>query len=119
MSNWGIIAIVVFVIIGAVAGLVYVNLHQSSEQRKIAKMVYSNALVIDVRTPEEYNAGHYENAINIPHTEILNRVDEIGDRSTSVVLYCSAGNRSAIAMRQLKTLGFRNIVNGISMELLP
>ena len=65
------------------------------------------ALVIDVRTPEEYEQGHYPGAINIPHEQIL-----AGVRSRAlgpddpIVLYCRSGNRSGKAQAILSAAGY-------------
>lgn len=65
------------------------------------------ALVIDVRTPEEYEQGHYPGAINIPHEQIL-----AGVRSRAlgpddpIVLYCRSGNRSGKAQATLSAAGY-------------
>ncbi len=119
MGFWITIAVVISILIGICAALVYLKIKKANEQREIAKMIYSNALIIDVRSPEEYALGHYNDAINVPYDEIAGRIGEIGDISTPIVVYCSAGNRAEIAMDHLKRLGFRKVVNGISTKHLP
>jgi len=56
-------------------------------------------VVLDVRTPEEFAAGHLPGAINIPHTELAARVAELeGSRDRDIVVYCRTGARSAAAL---------------------
>ena len=67
-------------------------------------------LLIDVRTREEFEAGHIENAINIPLDDLRDRLHEI-DRSKNIYSYCRAGLRGYFAQRILKQNGFNSIVN--------
>lgn len=68
-------------------------------------MVAAGATLLDVRTPEEFAAGHLEGAINIPVAELTARIDEVpSDRA--VVVYCRSGNRSATATRELTARGY-------------
>ncbi|HEU0223931.1 MAG TPA: rhodanese-like domain-containing protein [Steroidobacteraceae bacterium] len=69
-------------------------------------------LVLDVRTPEEYAAGHVPGARNIPHTQIAERLAELGDaRDRDVVVYCRSGSRSAIALATLREAGFTRLLH--------
>ncbi|MGR3317040.1 MAG: rhodanese-like domain-containing protein [Candidatus Anammoxibacter sp.] len=69
-------------------------------------------LLIDVRTPIEYGDGHIENAINIPLTEILSKIDEITENKDTVIrLYCLTGKRSALVRKVLYSIGYRNVIN--------
>ena len=70
----------------------------------------ANALVLDVRTPEEFSGGHVPGAINVPHTEVAERLDELGnDRSRPVVVYCERGGRAAQAEAALLAGGFTDV----------
>jgi rhodanese-related sulfurtransferase len=67
-------------------------------------------VVLDVRTPEEFAAGHVPGAINIPHTELASRVGELdGARDSDVVVYCRTGRRSEQALGVLQQSGFRRL----------
>jgi len=63
------------------------------------------ALVVDVREPYEWDAGHLPGARHIPLGDIANRLGEL-PRDTDVVLYCEAGARSARALDVLRDAGF-------------
>lgn len=81
--------------------------------------IEAGALLIDVRTPEEYAAGHLEGAINIPYDQITRRNGELGNElDRSIVLYCRTGRRSGIAQRSLEELGFKNLFNAGSYEAM-
>ena len=68
--------------------------------------------VIDVRSAEEWDTGHVEQAVNIPHTEIGDRISEVtSDKDAKIVLYCKMGGRAGKAKETLEGLGFTNIEN--------
>jgi phage shock protein E len=70
------------------------------------------ALVIDVRTVAEFQAGHLANAVNIPLDELKTGLPRrFPDRSTVLLLHCRSGRRSGIAEGQLHELGYTNAFN--------
>ena len=70
------------------------------------------ALIIDVRTSQEYSSGHIEGAINIPYTEIAKKIENYtNDKNQKILLYCLSGSRSGIALNTLKKLGYTNLEN--------
>ncbi|MGN1327923.1 MAG: rhodanese-like domain-containing protein [Clostridia bacterium] len=68
-----------------------------------------NAILIDVRTPEEYEKKHLSGAINIPIYEVENIEDEINDKDTVLLLYCKTGKRSKIVKSILLQNGYKNV----------
>jgi len=67
---------------------------------------------IDVRTADEFNAGHLKAASHIPYEEIAARISEVTqDKNDVIRLYCRSGRRSGVAMETLQALGFKNAVN--------
>ncbi|MFT4769968.1 MAG: phage shock protein E [Glaciecola sp.] len=74
--------------------------------------VKDGAVLIDVRTAEEFASGHLSGAINIPHGEIIEGIAELDvSQSTDIVLYCRSGNRSGIATTSLSEAGFSKAMN--------
>ena len=72
----------------------------------------ADPLWIDVRTAEEYAAGHVSQSINIPYEEITDRVGEVTtDKDALIYVYCRSGRRSGIAMEALEKAGYSNVVN--------
>jgi rhodanese-related sulfurtransferase len=64
-------------------------------------------LLLDVRTPLEYAAGHISGAINIPHEQVLARVAElIAHKDRDIIIYCRSGMRASQAARALQQHGF-------------
>lgn len=67
-------------------------------------------VVLDVRTPQEYEAGHVPGAINLPHKALPDRLAEVLDfRDREVVVYCERGKRSDMARAVLLEAGFTSI----------
>jgi rhodanese-related sulfurtransferase len=64
--------------------------------------------VIDVRTAEEYAAGHVPGAVNIPHTDLADRLSEV-ESQNGVVLYCMVGPRARIGEKVLQQAGVTKI----------
>lgn len=67
-------------------------------------------VVLDVRTDDEFKAGHIPNAILIPVQQLADRVDEL-DKEQAYLVVCRSGNRSVTASEMLLKDGFKNIYN--------
>jgi rhodanese-related sulfurtransferase len=66
--------------------------------------------LIDVRTPEEFAAGHIPGAVNIPYDELPTRLHELeGLQAEELVVYCRTGRRAKIAEDALREAGFQNV----------
>lgn len=69
-------------------------------------------LLVDVRTPNEYNQGHVPGAVNIPHKQIIDKVPSVKpDRDALILLYCKTGIRAEIAKETLEEAGYKNTIN--------
>ena len=80
---------------------------QSAVQQEKAKGVW-----IDVRSAEEFNTGHLQGAVNIPHDKIIEGVKAIGsDKDAPINLYCRSGRRAEAALTELKNAGYTNVTN--------
>jgi phage shock protein E len=80
-------------------------------QARIAKKDAS-LVVLDVRTPEEFAAGHVPGARNIPHDQLDSRLNELlGIKDKEIVLYCRSGRRTALAVDTLKANGFNKLLH--------
>ncbi|MFO0583438.1 MAG: rhodanese-like domain-containing protein [Anaeromyxobacter sp.] len=84
----------------------------------IQDKINAGAVIVDVRTPEEFADGAYPNAINIPVQDLGSRAGEI-PKNKPVVLYCASGARSAFAVRMLKANGWTDVVNGGGLSDMP
>ena len=83
-----------------------------STEAQAWELIEQGALLIDVRTPQEYNQGHLDNARLIPHNQLASRISELGDdRTRAIVLYCRSGGRAGKAEAILRQAGFNNVLN--------
>lgn len=74
--------------------------------------IAQGAILLDVRSNQEYNEGHLQGAINIPDYELRNRVQrEIPKKNQLIVIYCQYGGRSRNAYSMMKNMGYTNICN--------
>lgn len=70
----------------------------------------SDYVILDVRTLDEYNSGHIENAIVILYDEIEIKAEDIlKNKDQLILVYCRSGRRSKIAAESLVKLGYTNI----------
>ena len=95
----------------ALLGLAYLffkggNVITGAEARRL---VEAGALLVDVRTTEEFAVGHIAGALNIPVQGLEKRMRELDPKDRPIVLYCRSGNRSARALRLLQEAGFSHV----------
>ncbi|MCB1172915.1 MAG: rhodanese-like domain-containing protein [Leptospiraceae bacterium] len=86
----------------------------------IKARIDAGALVLDVRTPGEYQSGHYPNAKLIPIDELQQRLPEIETyKNKTVITYCASGYRSRFAKEILSKAGFKDVINGGGLHQMP
>jgi rhodanese-related sulfurtransferase len=68
-------------------------------------------IILDVRTPEEFAAGHIPGALNIPNETIgTDEIPQLPEKEQRIYVYCRSGNRSKQAAEKLVALGYTDIV---------
>lgn len=83
----------------------------------LAGAALAKDVVIDVRTPQEFQGGHVAGALNLTHETIAQTIARANvSKDDRVILYCRSGRRSGIAQSTLKGLGFTNVENYGSLE---
>ena len=96
--------------------LLFVNLgcaqNDSKPIAEVSQEELNKAVLVDVRTPEEFAAGHLDNATNINwyDTDFADRFKAI-DKDKTIYVYCKMGVRSLKAQEKLKSLGYQHVVN--------
>jgi len=89
----------------------------STGNSPVKQMLDNGAVIIDVRTPAEFQGGHVAGSKNIPLQVIHTKVDEIKNLGKPVVLCCASGNRSGQATGFLKSHGVDCINGGGWMQV--
>ena len=75
------------------------------------------AVVVDVRSADEFKAGHHAGVTNIPLADLKQRLSSVvTNKSQVVLLHCQSGRRSGIAEAELRKLGYTNAFNLGSFE---
>ncbi len=91
----------------------------SVDSNKLKEKIQQGALVVDVRSPTEYQSGHFPGALNIPVDEVAKRLAEFGPKENSIIVYCASGGRSGSAKSYLESMGYANVVNAGGLSNMP
>ena len=84
------------------------KLYETIDTNQALEIINDGAMLLDVRTIEEYNREHIPNAINIP----LDQIDTINyDKDTKIIVYCQTGVRSKEAVSKLADKGYTSLYN--------
>ena len=84
------------------------NGYKTITENDAKPLIESGAVIIDVRTGQEYASGYIDGAINIP-VENISSINY--DKDTIIILYCASGMRSSNAAQTLVDLGYTNVYN--------
>ena len=82
-----------------------------AKKRQVKAYIESGAIILDVRTQREWDAGHIKKSVHIPLSELNNRVAEIKKLKKPILVCCASGVRSAKAAKFL-TLKNIDAING-------
>ena len=74
-------------------------------------LMKNGAIIIDVRTPFEFNIGHIDKSKNIPLDKLISKLNTI-KKDQVIITCCTSGMRSASAKGMLKNAGYTNVHNG-------
>ena len=81
-----------------------------SAEEAYEMMASQEVVVVDVRTREEYDGGHIENAVLVPNESIGSEMPEaLPDKEATLLVYCRSGRRSKDAAQKLLALGYQNV----------
>jgi phage shock protein E len=109
-------------VVALVAGIAVFGLTQQTtetatpviSQEEVLELIDAEdeILILDVRTPAEFDDGRVPGAVLIPHTEVMDRIEEIIKfLDKPVVVHCQAGGRAGRAENDLREAGFTNILH--------
>lgn len=92
--------------------------HFIAYQAGSADSPLEKAVVIDVRTQEEYDAGHIKSATLIPYDQISQKIGELDlNKDQTIVVYCRSGNRAGKAKDTLQSMGYDNVINTVDQNV--
>ena len=84
--------------------------HKISAEEAHEMMTSQEVVVVDVRTREEYESGHIENAVLVPNESIGGEMPEaLPDKEATLLVYCRSGRRSKDAAQKLLALGYQSV----------
>ncbi len=83
------------------------------EIEKLKQLLAQGAILLDVRTPEEFEDEAVPQSLNIPLDQLMYRAGEL-PTTTDIVVVCRSGNRSAMAINLLKQMGYNRLHDGVS-----
>lgn len=116
---------VIIIVVFALLGGIFLALPESKDsvQKLDTESVQNNnfatiqadidngSLLVDVRTPEEFESSHISGAVNLPLADIQAGTLPNSEKSQKLYIYCKSGNRSSQAEKLLEDSGYTNIVN--------
>jgi phage shock protein E len=108
MSSW-----IAFIIV-LVLAVAYIYMKRSGQisSKEATEYLRNGAMVIDVRSQNEFDSGHILQAYNMP----LDRVEvlvptAVKDKNKVLLLHCASGVRSGMAKKKLEAIGYKNVFN--------
>jgi glyoxylase-like metal-dependent hydrolase (beta-lactamase superfamily II)/rhodanese-related sulfurtransferase len=82
--------------------------------QKAKDLIASHSVtIVDVREESEFNAGHIDNAILLPRGVLefkIDKIEELADKSATVIVYCATGKRSALSANAMQIMGYTNVL---------
>ena len=101
-------AIIIGIVLVAILAKRLSLVSQNVARRRLAE----GALIIDVRSQEEFQHDHLSNAINIPLGDLREALPRrVKDKNQPLLVHCLSGGRSALAKQQLKGMGYTSVFN--------
>ena len=89
-----------------------IPINQMNSDELLDFIEINSAVLVDVRTHDEYNSGYIENSLNIDYlsNDFSENLEKL-DKNIPIVLYCRSGKRSSLSANKLSELGFKEIYN--------
>lgn len=96
---------------------IFSALFGKKEKVDLGNLIQNGAIIIDVRTPAEFQSGHLKSAKNMPLDKLMTQISKI-NKDKTIITCCASGMRSASAKGMLKNAGYQNVHNGGSWTSL-
>jgi phage shock protein E len=88
------------------------GLFKKKEDVDYKELIKQGAVILDVRSKEEFEAGHVNGALNIPLDILSSNLKRIRSKDTHIITCCMSGGRSSMAKSILHRAGYDNVHNG-------
>ena len=88
------------------------NLFGAGPKANYAQLVKNGAIILDVRSKEEFESGHVKGSINIPVDQLRGNLNKFKNKSKPIITCCASGMRSASAKAFLISMGYTEVYNG-------
>lgn len=88
------------------------GLFGKKEEVNYKELVQQGAIIVDVRSKEEFSIDHVKGSINIPLDVLPLNLSKLGGKEKCIIACCASGNRSGIAKNALESLGYTCVYNG-------
>lgn len=104
-----LVAVMMFTGCGGPSDAGYKQVNAQEAQAMMSEA--SEYIILDVRTPEEYEEEHIKGAVNVPNESIGDEeIETLPDKTQQIFVYCRSGNRSKQAAKKLVDAGYTNII---------
>lgn len=112
INNWylflALVVVLVLLAAGPVTGLIH-RVRKVSPAEAVLLINRQDGVVVDVRDPSDFRAGHIANALNLPFSELKDRARELEKyKQRPLIVSCSAGERAVKSAAMLRRRGFAN-----------
>lgn len=99
-----------WVLVGALILFKLAGMYRSPARlAELARALDEGGLLVDVRSPAEYGAGHAPGAVNVPLGTEDQHLDRLGPKDRPLVVHCASGTRSMAAVRRLRAAGYTRV----------
>jgi rhodanese-related sulfurtransferase len=88
------------------------GLFNKKEEVNYKELLTKGAIIIDVRSKEEFADGHVEGATNLPLNTLPSEIEKIGNKDMLIITCCMSGGRSSMAKTILNQSGYTNVYDG-------
>ena len=103
-----IISLFVIMLLLTACGSGSISKYETIDTNKALELIADGAIILDVRTVEEFNREHIPNDINIP----LDHIDSVGfDKDSTIIVYCQSGMRSKQAVEKMVEMEYTSLYN--------
>ena len=81
-------------------------------KKHLENLIKEGAVLVDVRSTQEYEEDHLENTISIPYYDIKKKAKYLlKNKDKEIIVYCNTGHRSKKAQKELKQMGYKYVYN--------